>query len=292
MKVSPKLSKRIPNHEIVFCALAGSKTVKIEQEVISGVATSDIVLLQDHRKGALVEEFVNCDRTPQRILTFTKRFGPLFKTTDPLNVTPVSSSPFPEPNRENFTLRLGPRKNTLRTDSRGFYWLTTGSFDFPLDRWRKKQDELRENWKRLCGTPVVTELKTKTIGGPSDGTTHVVPKNLWEATQSLEVAEGERMIRVGDKLLYVAANLLRLLYLDLWSVAPNRVRLCANPSCEQVPYFVAHDHLSQKYCSTFCAENWGQRKARDKWWAEKGKQARALRNKEKRKQTMQTRRKK
>jgi hypothetical protein len=48
----------------------------------------------------------------------------------------------------------------------------------------------------------------------------------------------------------------------------NRIRVCGNPDCHTTPCFFRHQKR-QTYCSEPCAE-FGQRKAKQKWWSDKG----------------------
>ena len=55
----------------------------------------------------------------------------------------------------------------------------------------------------------------------------------------------------------------------------NRTRVCGNPDCRVTPYFF-RKRRRQTYCSDVCAE-FGQRKAKEKWWADKGTEWRKTR---------------
>jgi hypothetical protein len=61
----------------------------------------------------------------------------------------------------------------------------------------------------------------------------------------------------------------------------NRTRVCGNPDCRVTPYFF-RKRRRQTYCSDVCAE-FGQRRAKEKWWSEKGSEWR--KNRKARKQT-------
>lgn len=54
----------------------------------------------------------------------------------------------------------------------------------------------------------------------------------------------------------------------------DRLRVCGNPNC-QTPYFF-RKRRKQTYCSDVCAE-FGQRKAKQKWWSDKGDEWRKTR---------------
>lgn len=55
----------------------------------------------------------------------------------------------------------------------------------------------------------------------------------------------------------------------------DRLRVCGNPMC-RTPYFF-RKRRKQTYCSDGCAE-FGQKKAKQKWWSDKGDEWRRTRN--------------
>jgi len=55
----------------------------------------------------------------------------------------------------------------------------------------------------------------------------------------------------------------------------NRIRVCGNPKCQITPWFF-RQQKRQTYCSEACAE-FGQRKAKQKWWSDKGEEWRKSR---------------
>jgi hypothetical protein len=65
-----------------------------------------------------------------------------------------------------------------------------------------------------------------------------------------------------------------LLYLQ---TRAHMARCCANTECKQLPFFFA-DKPNQKYCSDICSQA-VRAEAKRQWWADKGAQWRASRNK-------------
>jgi hypothetical protein len=55
----------------------------------------------------------------------------------------------------------------------------------------------------------------------------------------------------------------------------KRTRVCRNPDCHTTPWFFRHEKR-QTYCSDVCAE-FGQKKAKQKWWSDKGDEWRKTR---------------
>jgi len=55
------------------------------------------------------------------------------------------------------------------------------------------------------------------------------------------------------------------------------VKVCANPNCTTLPYFIAA-RATQRYCSEQCAE-WFQRELKRRWWASNGNEWREKRAK-------------
>jgi hypothetical protein len=55
----------------------------------------------------------------------------------------------------------------------------------------------------------------------------------------------------------------------LHQVAPAKLRFCPAPECQQ-PYFIAN-RKGQEYCGAPECVNYGQRKAKKKWWLEHGR---------------------
>lgn len=65
----------------------------------------------------------------------------------------------------------------------------------------------------------------------------------------------------------------------LYLVNSNRALVCGNPECKIQRYFFRPpDKKHQVYCSEICAE-FGQRKAKQKWWEDHGEQWRRKRRK-------------
>jgi len=62
----------------------------------------------------------------------------------------------------------------------------------------------------------------------------------------------------------------------LYLLNSNRALVCGNPDCPAPYFFRPRDKRRQVYCSEACAE-FGQRKTKMKWWAEKGNEWRKRR---------------
>jgi hypothetical protein len=120
-----------------------------------------------------------------------------------------------------------------------------GEFRFKLEEWRSCQTRFRRIWERRQRFGV----------GEFDGA----------------ALDGEGLGYKDGKLYYKAANLWRLVSLDLLCVPWKRLRKCKCPGCQN-PYFIAR-HLAQKYCSDLCSW-WAQRQWKLNWWNRVGKKTR------------------
>jgi hypothetical protein len=83
---------------------------------------------------------------------------------------------------------------------------------------------------------------------------------------------GKRGFLVAPEVLQPGPFAQALLYL---LKSANRIRVCGNPGCKVTPYFF-RKRRRQTYCSDVCAE-FGQRKAKEKWWSDKGSEWRKTR---------------
>ena len=138
-----------------------------------------------------------------------------------------------------FTERYGPLKLSAQANKR---------FRFDIEEWVCLQKEFRQEWRQAIPRP----RKYVSLAKPST---------------DLNVEPGERFEFVENLYTYFAANLYRLLLLELRCIEQARLRVCQRPDCEN-PYFVA-SHLKQVYCAEPC-QHWGQKEAKRRWWREKG----------------------
>ena len=138
-----------------------------------------------------------------------------------------------------FTERYGPLNLPSKKNTR---------FRFDIKEWVRLQEEFRQEWRHAI-------LRPRRVA------------SLVRPRTELTVEPGERFEFMSDSYTYFAANLYRLLLLELRCIEQTRLRVCQRPDCEN-PYFVA-SHLKQIYCSDLC-QRWGQKEAKRRWWREKG----------------------
>lgn len=86
------------------------------------------------------------------------------------------------------------------------------------------------------------------------------------------------------ELVFNAASLERVLFLTFYGQPLERYRVCANPDCKHLRFFIARNHLGQRFCSDGCAE-WARGESKRRWWNEHGKSWRKQRRRRKKDQT-------
>ena len=269
MKATTAALKRIPNRDVVFCCLAGCENVRVEGEhIVGNWSDSPHLVVQGNRRGALAEEVVNAiDPSPERIVALTRKFGPMniphagmelhFNLTFDYS---LAAGPIPN------TLRLVTQEEMSKVVKNQLKTVREQGFKFSIEGWLGKQGAFQAMW----------ELRAY-MGGSK-----VIDSDM--------SSQGGRFIRLqGDRMFYLVDSAAGLLVLDHWN-GSNRARVCENPECSYIPFFVA-EHLNQRYCSKDCSD-WAQREHRRKWWAAHGKEMRERQKAAKKKQNKQTGRKK
>lgn len=123
-----------------------------------------------------------------------------------------------------------------------------GPFRMELSGWLALQEVYRIAWR-----------------GIAEGGKQSFRNGIWNAP----VEAGDRLLARNGEVLYLTHTLSWFVGLEACLLPLDRLRICSRPDCE-TPYFVA-GHLRQNYCSEVCAQ-WGQRKAKLKWWAEQGQE--------------------
>jgi hypothetical protein len=141
-----------------------------------------------------------------------------------------------------FTERFGPVSHS-RHNMR--------SFGFPLKDWIDEQSQFRKGWDFLLEFGARAAMPELFPGYKF----RIAASGFFQLTRSGLVYDTESLHE---------AMMLKLLQL----CERKRLRRCHNPACTQTPYFVA-EHARQTYCSTVCSD-WGQSKAKKKWWGKKG----------------------
>jgi hypothetical protein len=165
-----------------------------------------------------------------------------------------------------FTNRFGPLWIT-RTDKR---------FSFRLLDWEAARRQFRWTWDRLLGLPT-RDVEIPPMFKP-------IKKGLQrtaDAIRRVDVTAGQFELTADRVMIFIADSLYQALVLKLLSLSEaGKLRRCARPDCDNLPYFIA-EHGKQQFCGEKCSE-WGQRLAKAAWWKEKGESWRASRRKGKR----------
>lgn len=163
----------------------------------------------------------------------------------------------------HFVRRWGPLNSRWGTREER---LPDVHFTEPMEEWRDAQSELRDRWgsrARIAETTGVARLSDIGAGFRFSDHDHFWP-NLRRRGPAIQFG-----------------SLLRAMVV-VFDLLPLRLcKKCENPECKVTPFFIAATPR-QRYCCESCAA-YGQRKAKQAWWAERGSDWRAERRSTQRK---------
>ena len=296
-------------HRIEFCVRIGAETAAlVDGFTVKGRWRKDLSVCEGDRGRRLVEDFANWGDTPQEVVRFTRKYGPL--EHEP---SPASSFSF-----------MASKWTVIQRQFRD-YWDAFGRKEYPrhwtgrpagadeakaeIPDYRSQVVQIEKELNALASQNKLNDEAIKLIQARSEldkrmqgqavGEIKLLfarnPTSHWQELQnqfdslrrswadleldpereyplwSIENERSALFVRKSGRLIYGAPTLWRFLTLCLFSSPAERLRKCWRPGCS-TPYFFAR-HLKNNFCSEPCAA-WGQRLWKLKWWTQHGPRSR------------------